>query len=167
MFRDTYNVICILIFEGLMSNQKVEPVRLEANHIQNHLITLYQGTYLQIPSRGMSAPFFLSVAHNDFSALGVEIYLSRKNKFPYKEDYDEVYLAAGSAGKHENDMLVFNFHLQHFGENTFSNDSFYLGIYQYSHMKMPVNLSIAGSFKVPTCQKMIHSSVINKVHKPL
>ena len=53
-------------------------------------IQRFQGTYCQISTKGKHLPCYISVTHDDVSAIGVQIFWSRKNKYPCQDDHEGV-----------------------------------------------------------------------------
>ena len=92
LFRNAYNQICFMMQGG----QRNDVVKLDLSHqIQTHTVFRYQGIYFQIASKSMTGPLYMSVSHDDVSALGVQIFWSRRTKYPHRDDCDGAFLASG------------------------------------------------------------------------
>ena len=90
----------------------------------------------------------MSVTHDDFSALGVQIFWSRKNKYPCQDDSEGVFNAVLDEANDPRFPHYF-FQIAPFGEKQFANDNIFLGIYQYSG-SIGIQLEIACSFGAKT-----------------
>lgn len=116
---------------------KSELIRLESNTISNSVVDKGQGAYFVVPCKNKEVPMWLSLVHEDSAGFGVEIYWSRKTKYPYKEDSEGKFHAPICA---RNTFCPVSFSIQTYGETKFTCDSIYLGVYQYSMATCKVSL---------------------------
>ena len=90
MFKSAYNVIA----NTMNTVPKTEIVKLESNIILNSQLKKCEGSYFQILSKNRYAPLFIALSHDDQSFLGIQIFWSRKNKYPYMDDCEGVFNAS-------------------------------------------------------------------------
>ena len=75
---------------------KTEPVKMESNILATLTLDCNRGQYFQVYSEAKVAPLYLAVSHDDTSFLGVQIFWSRKSKYPFIDDCEGYFNATGS-----------------------------------------------------------------------
>ena len=130
----------------MQRHQKIDHIKLESNAVNKFQLQRFQGTFGTINSRNRPVGLHLAVLHNELSSIGVQIYWSRKNKYPSEEDCEGCFNAVNT-----DFPQVLTQPIQLYGETQrFACDHVYLGIYS---MMPEVEVQLAFSFSVPNLKK--------------
>ena len=144
LFRLVFNQVCFLIHGGSLNStvSKIEPL-----NVNKFAVTRFQGTYCQISTKSKPLPCYLSVTHDDVSAIGVQIFWSRKNKYPCQDDNEGVFNAVFEPATHDPRLQQYYYQLIPTGEKAqqpFTTDNLHFGVYQYStHANVQLEMIIS------------------------
>ena len=106
----------------------------------------------------------MTLTHDDSNGFGVEVYWSRKTKYPYKEESEGSFSAPACP---RNTFTPFSFTIQVYGEMKFTCDSIYLGVYQYTAPQ--TKLCLVQSFEHNTSKQALidaktQEETLRKIH---